>query len=201
MGYLEMTYDLSDYCRSCGIEKKQNNPFRFKNEPKKSDIFGLNWVFDEFFVSHDVKEKLENNNITGIEFTKPVLHKSSKEVENYFQAYVKQILPPALNSYNCTPITCKYMNEEDMATENWRRPKLPNYCGRVKYYHPRRGPITINTKAFNNAPDVVKIHEWFGSGLDASQLILVSKNLRSLIIKEKWKGVAFDPIFHEEVIL
>lgn len=199
-GYLEMTYDLTTYCRSCGIGKKQNNPFRFKNEPKNASIFGLNWISDEFFVNKDVKQKFELNNINGIEFLKPVFHKSKKEVDSFFQAYVKHILPPALNTYNCKAILCKYLNEEDMEIqENWKRQKLPNYCGRVKYHVPKRGPITIEKEAFSNVPDVVKISEWFGSGGEARQPISVSKKLRNLIIKEKWKGVAFDPIFHEEI--
>src|SRR6266705_4101017 len=49
-GYLEVTYDLSDYCSSCGLGALQKAPFRLRGEPKwgKAGILQLNWVFDEY---------------------------------------------------------------------------------------------------------------------------------------------------------
>ena len=59
MGYLEETYDLSEYCRECGIGHRQIRPFRIKSKPaSKHSVLQLNWVFDEFFVFRDVWEEI-----------------------------------------------------------------------------------------------------------------------------------------------
>ncbi|MGS2727906.1 hypothetical protein ACU8DI_15295, partial [Psychroserpens sp. BH13MA-6] len=51
-GYMELTYEPNIGCPTCHIGIKQNNPFRFRSEPKakNSQFIGLNWVFDQIFV-------------------------------------------------------------------------------------------------------------------------------------------------------
>src|SRR6185312_8763815 len=54
MGYLDTTYDLSEYCTDCGIGLRQIHPFRIKiNTALGRSLLQLNWVFDELFVSRD----------------------------------------------------------------------------------------------------------------------------------------------------
>jgi hypothetical protein len=55
-GYLELTYELANYCPSCGLGAVQNAPFRMRGEPKwgRRAIVQLNWVFDEYFVTPEV---------------------------------------------------------------------------------------------------------------------------------------------------
>jgi len=54
------TYDLSQYCTTCGAGWRQVAPFRILSEPtwKRRKIMMLNWILDAFFVSpqtwHDV---------------------------------------------------------------------------------------------------------------------------------------------------
>jgi hypothetical protein len=45
----------------CNIEISQNKSFRFKIEPKAKNIqfFGMNWVFDQFFVREEVKAEFK----------------------------------------------------------------------------------------------------------------------------------------------
>ena len=59
-GYLAATFDLTDYCKVCGIGKKQVAPFRLANAPVwgSKSIFQLNWIFDEYFVPPSVWEKI-----------------------------------------------------------------------------------------------------------------------------------------------
>jgi hypothetical protein len=45
-----------------------------------------------------------------------------------------------------------------------------------------------------NAPDVVKTHEWFGSGAAASRHVVVSKRFRRLATDMGWRGISFEPI-------
>jgi hypothetical protein len=55
LGYLQATYDLTDWCESCGIGMKQKAPFQMKREPKwgRNAIMQLTWVYDELFVTPD----------------------------------------------------------------------------------------------------------------------------------------------------
>jgi hypothetical protein len=56
LGYRQATYDLSEWCSSCGIGLKQKAPFQMKGEPKwgQRGILQLNWVFGEYFVTPEV---------------------------------------------------------------------------------------------------------------------------------------------------
>src|SRR6267154_2692942 len=53
MGYLAATFDLTEFCRNCGVGKKQIAPFQMRKDPglKSTSMMQLNWVFDEFFTS------------------------------------------------------------------------------------------------------------------------------------------------------
>jgi hypothetical protein len=55
--YEERSYDLSQYCRTCGIGLVQTAPIQMGGEPKcKKGIFRLHGFADEFFVRPDVWE-------------------------------------------------------------------------------------------------------------------------------------------------
>ena len=105
---------------------------------------------------------------------------------------VEQTLPQALDVRDLPPVTCKPCNEE--ATPGQTEPDDATYCGRVKYHLQHRGPLRFSRPAFENAPDVVKTDEWFGSGMSAFQLVLVSQRFRQAVITAKWRGLAFEPI-------
>ena len=68
------------------------------------------------------------------------------------------------------------------------------YCGRVKYHLKHRGPLRFEHTALAGAPDVVKTHEWFGSGGQAFRLVLVSQRFRQAVLKAKWRGLYFEPV-------
>ena len=93
-GYLKATYDLSHACPTCGIGKIQENPFRFRSEPKakKSQFMGVNWVFDQVFIREEIKEKIVEENIRGISFSRPVIHKSGKAMTSIYQMHVEAYL-------------------------------------------------------------------------------------------------------------
>src|SRR5579871_2378856 len=59
-GYRGTTYDDSDFCPHCGTGLIQRAPFSMLGEPKwgTRQILQLNWVFDEFFVTPEVWERV-----------------------------------------------------------------------------------------------------------------------------------------------
>lgn len=52
----------------------------------------------------------------------------------------------------------------------------------------------FSSRAFEEAPDVVRSHEWFGSGASAFRLILVSQAFRRMVVSNKWRGLHFEPV-------
>jgi hypothetical protein len=199
-GFVEATYDVSDYCEHCGIGGFQNAPFRLRTEPKAShsQFVQLNWVFDEFFVRSEARQGLSVAGLKGFEFRPAVLHVRSRTSAEVEQLSVINILPPALDSTGLQTVTCREHNEEWESTRrrfpNYRFATVNHYCGRVKYHLGHRGPLRFKRSALATALDIVKSNEWFGSGGQAFRLVLVSQRFREVVIKAKWRGLAFEPV-------
>ncbi|MBI2949282.1 MAG: hypothetical protein HYY23_16700 [Verrucomicrobia bacterium] len=195
--YVETTYDIQAHCQSCGIGKHQKAPFRFRSEPKASrcQFLQLNWVFDEFFVRLPVKEEFERHKVTGVRFQRPVIHKTGREIESVFQICVGTLLPPALATAGLRAVTCKLDNEEWSARAGqFSRDPDASYCGRIKYHPPTRELFRFLGSQLRSAPDVVKSHEWFGSGASAYRVVLVSRRVASIFEANRWRGVTLKPV-------
>jgi hypothetical protein len=197
-GYQEATYNVSDYCPTCGIGGVQSAPFRLRTEfeASHSQIVQLNWVFDEFFLREEARDDLRGAAITGIDYLAPMLHKNNRPSERVGQMVVQTGLPPALDPTGLQPVTCKPQNEEWDPGQRLgpSEPEGRRYCGRVKYQFTHNGPYRFESSAFAGAPDVVKSHEWFGSGSSAHRLVIVSQRFRQVVVTAKWRGVSFEPI-------
>lgn len=198
-GYLKITYEPNIGCPSCHIGISQNNPFRFKSEPKAKNLqfLGLNWVFDQIFVHESVKMAFEKNGITGISFSRPILHKSEKELETIYQLHVDTILPEALITDNLTAEKCKYPKDKKslkfLKEIDSQLIKGP-FCGQKKYNFPQGQKMTFDIDAFVNLPDFVRTYEWFGSGGGANRPILISEKVKNLIEVNNWRGIFLDQI-------
>jgi len=197
--YMRATYDLADYCGRCGIGAIQQHPFRLRKDPlgKRSHFLQLNWVFDEFFVSTEVRATLLDARISGIDFLEPILHKSAQPIESFAQLRVREVLGAALQTEQHQPVTCKPQNEESHVPEGpgpKRYPPDAPFCGRLKYHWLTRGITRYQRQAFMGAPDIVKSHEWFGSGGAADRQVLVNRRVADLILQRKWRGVRLTPI-------
>jgi hypothetical protein len=194
-GYLKATFNLDNYCKHCGIGKVQNAPYRLKTEPKQrnSQFWGLHWDFDAVFVRQETKDILERENIQGIRFTNPVLHKKDIPIQNFYQLHIDTRLDKGFNSYNTPKITCKLNNEENCNTD-----RTQDYCDRIKYHHPLIGGYCFDANIFDSDYDIVETNEYFGSGASANRLQIVSKKLKEIVERNELKGVVFTPIVHEE---
>jgi len=194
-GYREATFDLKNYCHLCGIGKVQNAPYRLKTEPKQRNhqFWGLHWVFDAIFVRREAKNILKREQIKGISFSQPVLHKKNLPIEDFYQLHIHTVLNKGFDSYNTKIITCKFNNEE-----NWHKDPNLNYCGRIKYHHPMIGGYLFDKQIFNKDFDIVETYEYFGSGASANKLQIVSKRFKEIVEKNKLKGLVFEPIMHEK---
>jgi hypothetical protein len=199
LGYLKLTYEPNIGCPTCNIGISQNNPFRFRTEPKakNSQFLGLNWIFDQIFVREEVKAEFEKNGITGINFSRPIFHKSEKEMETIYQLHVDTILPEALIGNNLTVEKCEYPTDKKMLKflkANGSKLVEGPFCGELKYNFPQGQKLRFDKEVFNNLPDFVRTNEWFGSGGSANRPILISEKVKNLIELNKWRGAFLDQV-------
>lgn len=194
--YQHQVYDPDGYCDRCGIHPTQKAPFRFKSEPKGRDSFlQLNWVFDCFFVMPEVTGIFADAGVTGVGYGPCIHHSSGRRLESLTQLLVPHVLPAGLMTTELNRVTCKPNNEEGPVKSYGGRLRYPPdypYCGRVKYHWPLQ--TTYAAEIFRDAPDVVKSHEWFGSGGSASREVVISQKVCRLIIDHRLRGLSFAPV-------
>jgi len=195
----------STYCERCGARDGQCAPFRLRSEPNAwhSQFVQLNWVFDELFVRSAAREGLTAAGLTGFEFRPVILHSKNRPSAQVEQMQIIGVLPEALQPKELATVTCKERNEEWESTARRGTPPLsrserPQHCGRVKYHLMHRGPLRFDRAALTAAPDVVKSHEWFGSGASAFRLMLVSQRFRQVVQQARWRGLCFEPVELQE---
>lgn len=166
-GFLSETYDLTEYCSKCGTGGLQARPFRLKSVSLlKRAVMQLNWVFDEFFVSHEVWTDVFKP--FGVDCWPVILHKSGKELEGVVQLKIGQRTDLA------------------MKVDGTVCPA----CGRSK--------APLDLRGFAPAPLEMQGHicrsiQYFGSGAQAFNRIMVSAPLYGRIKSAKLRGIQFYP--------
>jgi hypothetical protein len=94
-------------------------------------------------------------------------------------------------------VTCMPDNEENYVPLAAAASSEGNpwpYCRQVRYHLRHRGPLRFDRGSFEGAPDIVKTQEWFGSGGQASRLVVASQKFRQAVVVAKWQGLVFQPI-------
>jgi rRNA maturation protein Nop10 len=173
-GYLQATYDLKDYCPTCGIGKKQVAPFRIKGEPKwgKRHVLQLNWVFDEYLVLPSVWEEVFCP--VGIGRLAVEDHQAGEQLRTVVQLEIKATAKSKLSMDD------KYLSE------------ICRSCGRTKFLPISRGffPAFATDPSFQ----VCRTQEYFGSGASAWNAIVVSNAMYKNFQDHKLSGVTFVPL-------
>ncbi|MEN2436665.1 hypothetical protein AAH994_14710 [Weeksellaceae bacterium A-14] len=159
--YQKLTYNIDNWCSSCGGGLVQKSAFRLKKLPNlKNKVFGLHWVYDELFVEKDYYEKIfKPLNIANREV---MLYKGDKVIDELVQL----VLP-----------TCE--DELDLVDYEY---EICPICGRKKYSPMPLGFFPLQE---NPLPFIYKSKEYFGSGASANRKIFISKDLRDILIKDK----------------
>jgi len=169
-GYLDATYDLTQYCGECGCGLTQKASFQMRGEPRwgRNTVMQLNWVFDEYFVrSEYFAETLEPLGIVS----RPVIDGKGQRLKTTVQLVVS--------------------DEVGLCNESLRGAQCPA-CGRTKYFPYPRGyfPATLS----ETTGDVVKTKEWFGDGARAYHDVLVSHRVASELLAHDVRGITFRPV-------
>ena len=178
--YREITYN-GQMCPVCWGGLEQIDAFRFKRAPKWGKRFFLttNWEDNVIFVSDQAKSTIENANIPGLDF-REVKNKNGADIfPDIHQLVVRNILP------------------EGLVWEESRVEKILvcDECGRRRYATNGRGQFVFRKETFDNAPDIALSSEIFGRGGYNQRLLIVSKRVYQMIIKNKMdRSLEFQPI-------
>lgn len=161
-GYRELTYDLRDYCSSCGIGLKQKDAFRLKNVPPagKKQIFSLGWIYDELFVERKIYNEIFEP--LGIKCREVLKYKKDTVFEDTVQLVLEE--------------TQEKLHLVDYPTESC------SACGRTKYQPMPQGFYPMYKAII--AP-IFKSYDYFGSGASATKKIFITKELREKLIALK----------------
>lgn len=169
-GYQRVTYDRTLFCEQCGVGLRQVRPFQMKREPKwgRNNILQMNWVFDEYFVTPEIWEKVFK--------PKGILMRSVTDLKGVELKTVVQLVVTA-----CVGVTTKGLIIE-----------VCERCNRIKYLPVTRGALP----PIENLPSVemVRSREYFGSGASAYNYVLVSRTLARCLIDAKIRGVSLKPV-------
>lgn len=171
-GWIKKPNNYGEFCASCGVFK-QTKPYYIFKEPTlgKNKFMSLIWTGDSLFTVPEVIEALKNNQIKGIEVWEVMIHKSKQPARSIFQIFIPEITAPSL------------IDKESLANSTC------SGCGVTKYEYHRYGKMFYKQNGIPQGVDIVRTHEWFGSGHLAYREILISNRLAKIIIENKWKGL------------
>ena len=200
-GYIDKAYDTSCACLTCKIGLKQKDEFRFKSEPKfknKHHFLGLNWILDQIFVRQEVKDIFERENVTGIEFSQPIINKTEQPIDGLYQLRVDNLIANGLMPENLNIEICEMPKKENvlkfLKANNSKLIDGP-FCGQTKYNFPQSdNHLIFKADAFEDVTDFARLDYYFGSGSSANKPIIISEKVKQIIDRENWKGVFFEQI-------
>lgn len=165
---------FDEHIPGCRFYTKQHSDIQIlKKDLAKRDI--IRSIENEYLVSIRTKEILENEKVDGLKF-RPVYTKKENELIA-FQLIIENILPS--------------LHEEtrlDIANDDWRY-NFKSYTLKQDtslYFTPE---ILEKGKDFNITA------EYFGIGAFPRPIKIVSQRVRQIIIKNKVKGIEFEPVF------
>ena len=171
-GYIDNTFDLSRYCRKCGIEAIQLSDFRIIKGPKwgKGDIFTLNWIGEEFFTSVDTYHSVFEP--FGVAARTVQNRRGVDTIDGVVQLVVQESVDIDVEGLDSS--VCEH-------------------CGRTKYlfshvgYFPR-----VESTMYGH---MVKTNQKFGDGGEADSYVLISQELYQAA--KGLKGLGFIPLNDE----
>jgi len=177
--YLESTYNLKNYCFSCGYGAIQKDNFMMRKEPPwgRRYFMHLHWIMDELFINSKLLDNFNKHYFSGIEI-KNVYNKN----KTTFLDTVKQIF--INNSIKC-----------DFKNQNINKLINCSTCGNQKHVLSFTGFFYCSGKTIESfSHDFFKSKEVYGDGKMAAHEIIVSKKVLTFILDNNINEIAFTPI-------
>lgn len=168
-GYRDVTFDLGGWCEACGVGLVQKAPFRMKTEPKwgRNGVMQLIWIYGELFVKPEVWDQIFRP--LNVE-SRPVLRTNGAPLTSVVQLVVDAT--------------------HELCTEGLASTLCPR-CNRLKYAPVVRGFVPAPSSEPDTA--LVRAAQYFGSGGQAHQPILVRSEVASALRAAGVRGASFKP--------
>lgn len=160
-GYLNKSYDLTNYCKGCGVGAEQINSLRILSEIpwKKPGIINLHWIYDQLLI-----EKTTYLNLLkplGIGFIPVVIDRTSKESDTTVQIDIKEASEDL--EIGVAYVKCKECN---------RKKYKPEQYGFFKGY-------------IETPKTIIHTKESYGQDGLAYKRIVLPKNIFQLLLENK----------------
>jgi hypothetical protein len=169
--YLMTTYNSAERCQKCGIGSFQIKPFYLRNAPKwgKRNIGQVNWVFDEYFISNELKTI----------FDKEKCDLTCKSVFNYKTNMVFDDI------FQLDIIKTIELDMGDVLTY-----QSCDMCKNIKYFPHTRG---FFPKPLQYDFDIAHSKQYFGDGFRAFHAVLINRRIYNLFNEIGVKGISYIP--------
>jgi hypothetical protein len=168
-GFVDVTFDVSERCGSCGRGSMQCAPFRIRGEPKwgRRGAMSLNWIHEEIFFKAEVFSK--HLQPLGLGYW-PVQNARGKELKTVVQLRVDEHKPLDL--------------------EGLPQTICPD-CGRVAFTVPARDPFPAPSTPPSG--QAFKITQFIGKTPGGERRIIVSHRVARALVEADVRGVGFRP--------
>jgi hypothetical protein len=167
--YLEVTYDLSNYCPACGTGLEQNASFRMSGEPKwgKRSFFALIGVYDELFTTPDVWATVFKP--LDVEYRQVLSQRTGMPLESCVQLVVEATANVAI------PTEHPRHRCQACGIDRWEVFERGFYPGPVS----------------GQAAPILKSAQYFGTGVASYRQIIFSNALRRRVTEHRLEGIEF----------
>lgn len=175
-GYRAATYDLTNWCETCGVGAKQKAPFPMRGEPTWgcSSVLQLSQVLDEVFVTPRLWATVFEPAGVGC---RPVVNVGGEQLATVVQLVVDETV--GIVTADLTALRCLR-------------------CGRARYVPPGPGPFP----ALRSSPtsSMVRTAEYFAGGEQATNRVLVSQAIARSLDDPAVSGASLRPARHFDEI-
>lgn len=140
-----------------------------------NDISGIHWIY-EHVITNKLKNLINREKLSGYEFWPIINFKNKEAFDDVNQLYIAGVLSPMSNQAKIVKV--KNIKQCECRKRGYTLEDFPIY----------------DRSSLHNVTDFNKTHEWLGGAIGTWQLVIVTKRVYDLFIREKIRGVRFEPV-------
>ena len=166
-------YTRINTCPQCGFGKVQSSDLIINIKKMGKNQFAQ--IIPEFIITENVRQIIEDNNLSGCDF-KPVRDFKGRTEPILYQLIINNILPRM---------------DGDVRFEIWEAAYCPVCDTNGKFL---RSEIVYKSQDLRGAQDFNLTSEYIGDANYLGRHLIVSAKVRDLLIKNKIKPIAYEPV-------
>ncbi|MDF2514512.1 MAG: hypothetical protein K0S04_4378 [Herbinix sp.] len=166
-------YTRINACPRCGFGKEQTSDLIINTKKMKKYQFAQ--IIPEFLITENVRQIIEDNNLSGCDF-KPVKDFKGRTEPILYQLIINNILPRM---------------DKDVKFEIWEAAYCPECDTNGKFL---RSEIVYKSQDLTEAQDFNLTYEYIGQANYLGRHLIVSAKVRDIFNKNKIKPIAYEPV-------